>query len=138
MTWGEGVQDDIAKCHMVEGRGLKLVKKCHMCHILFQCHLKCLFLTNQAVNIRVLRLAVLLLFFVLDFGYWIYDKFHCDKSRVEDLNYCYTKVNYTAHFFGIVAGYIETDCRLFLEVLKIKIYKKNIENYQFWDQNQHN
>jgi len=100
-----------------------------MCHVLFQLPLKCLFPTNQAVNIRVLRLAVLLLFFVLDFGYWIYDKFHCDKSRVhsDDLNYCYTKVNYTAHFFGIVAGYIETDYRLFLEVLEVK----KIENYKF-------
>jgi len=56
-----------------------------------------------AVNIRVLRLMVLLCFFALDFGYWIYDKMYkCDRGQSD--RYCRTKVNYTAHFFGLIAG----------------------------------
>ena len=56
-----------------------------------------------AVNIRILRLLVLLCFFAIDFGYWIYDKMYtCDRDLYGD--YCKTKVNYTAHFFGLTAG----------------------------------
>jgi hypothetical protein len=46
---------------------------------------------------------VLLCFFALDFGYWIYDKMYkCDRGQSD--RYCRTKVNYTAHFFGLIAG----------------------------------
>ena len=56
-----------------------------------------------AVIIRGLKLAVLLSFFIMDFSYWISDKFlNCDvETRTP---YCKTKVNYTAHLFGTIAG----------------------------------
>jgi membrane associated rhomboid family serine protease len=57
-----------------------------------------------AVNIRILRLLVLLGFFALDMGYWIYDKLYKCNNKSDLSDYCYTKVNYTAHLFGTIAG----------------------------------
>jgi hypothetical protein len=58
----------------------------------------------EAKTIRALRLSIFVMFLLLDLVYWIWDKFQNCEASIKRSFYCPTKVNYSAHFFGSMAG----------------------------------